>query len=212
MDQRLAALRREYAKEALDEQSVLEDPIRQFMVWFNQALEAGVPDANAMTLATVSAESRPSARIVLLKDVSDGTFTFFTNYLSKKARDLEAVPFGSLVFYWQELERQVRIEGTVDKVPATASDDYFASRPRPSQIGAWASPQSEVVTTREELDRQLSELEAKFPATVPRPEHWGGYRLDPQVIEFWQGRLGRLHDRLRYRRTGDSWLLERLAP
>lgn len=213
MDKRLAALRREYAKEALDEQRVHEDPIRQFLIWFNQALEAHIPDANAMTLATVSADARPSARIVLLKDVTDGTFTFFTNYRSRKARDLEAVPFASLVFYWQELERQVRIQGAVEKISNAASDEYFVSRPRPSQIGTWASPQSEVVTSREDLDRKLVELEAKYPTAVPRPGHWGGYHVKPDEIEFWQGRVGRLHDRLRYRRNGeDAWLVERLAP
>jgi pyridoxamine 5'-phosphate oxidase len=212
MDQRIAALRREYAKEELDEQSVDSDPISQFLTWFNQALEAGVPDANAMTLATVDSDGRPSARIVLLKDVADGSFSFFTNYKSRKARQLEASPYGALVFYWHELERQVRVEGRVERVDAAVSDEYFASRPRPSQIGAWASPQSDVVTSRDDLNRQLDVIEERFPNAVPRPEHWGGYKLVPDLIEIWQGRLGRLHDRICYRRAEGGWTIERLAP
>lgn len=212
MDQRIAALRREYAKEALDEQSVSSDPFTQFMAWFNQALEADVADVNAMTLATVSSDGRPSARIVLLKDVADGAFTFFTNFKSRKARDVKSTPYAALVFYWNELERQVRVEGRVEKVPDDVSDAYFASRPRASQIGAWASPQSEVVESRDELERQLAALEDRYRDAVPRPDHWGGYQVIPDCIEIWQGRLGRLHDRLRYRRDGDSWVIERLAP
>jgi pyridoxamine 5'-phosphate oxidase len=213
MDTRIAALRREYAKEALDEQSVAPDPIMQFRIWFDQALEARIADANAMTLATVSQDGRPSARVVLIKDISDEGLSFFTNYLSAKARDLEAVPYGALVFYWAELERQVRFEGQVERVPDRVSDEYFATRPRASQIGAWASAQSEVVESRAALEKELAQLDQRYAeGEVPRPDHWGGYILKPESAEIWQGRPGRLHDRIRYTLEDEAWRVERLAP
>jgi pyridoxamine 5'-phosphate oxidase len=213
MDTRIAALRREYAKEALDEQSVAPDPIMQFRIWFDQALEARIADANAMTLATVSQDGRPSARVVLIKDISDEGLSFFTNYLSAKARDLEAVPYGALVFYWAELERQVRFEGPVERVPDRVSDEYFATRPRASQIGAWASAQSEVVESRAALEKELAQLDQRYAeGEVPRPDHWGGYILKPESAEIWQGRPGRLHDRIRYTLEDEAWRVERLAP
>jgi pyridoxamine 5'-phosphate oxidase len=208
----LARLRDEYRRASLDLPDVDEDPFVQFARWFDEAVAAGLPQANAMTLATVAADGRPSARIVLLKGVDDRGLSFFTNYQSRKARELDFEPRAALLFYWAELERQVRIEGAVEKTPESESDAYFATRPHGSQVGAWASPQSEVIADRAWLEARIAETEARFAAEVSRPPHWGGYRLSPTVFEFWQGRPSRLHDRIVYRRDGSRWSLARLAP
>jgi pyridoxamine 5'-phosphate oxidase len=209
----LSDLRNEYAQEGLRESDVDPDPIRQFRVWLEQALAANLREPNAMTLATCTPDGWPSARVVLLKGVSDAGFTFFTSYEGRKARELAANPRAALVMYWAELERQVRIEGTVERTTAEESAAYFATRPRGSQLGAWASRQSEVVSGREVLQAQMSEVEQRYAdRAVPCPQYWGGYKVRPQVIEFWQGRPNRLHDRLRYRRVGERWIIERLCP
>ncbi len=211
----IASIRREYQAAPLLESAAAADPIVQFQTWFGEVLRAEVPEPNAMTLATVGADGMPAARIVLLKDVDARGFTFFTNYQSAKGRELAQHPQAALVFFWQELARQVRVEGTVSPVSEAESDAYFASRPRGSQLGAWASPQSATLAARDVLERRLAEVEARFDGQpVPRPPHWGGYRLQPRMVEFWHGRPSRLHDRLRYTRaSGDAgWKLERLGP
>jgi len=212
--QALAELRQEYSQQGLQESEVDRDPIIQFERWFNQALEAQLREPNAMTLATVTTEGRPAARVVLLKGFDHRGFVFYTNYTSRKGQELAQTPFAALVFWWADLERQVRIEGAVEKVAAQESDAYFHSRPRGSRLGAWASDQSQVVADRAALEERLRTLEEKYrDQEIPRPPHWGGYRLIPSVIEFWQGRPNRLHDRLRYSRQEDNhWLIERLAP
>src|SRR5262245_4515508 len=209
----ISDLRREYTLQGLSEADVHVDPVEQFRVWLENALAAGVPEANAMTLATTKPDGRPSARIVLLKHFDANGFLFFTNYQSRKGRELAANPTAALLFFWPQLERQVRIEGTVTFSTAEESDAYFRGRPLESRLGASASPQSNVVSGREELERMLAEFRLQYPGDeVPRPPHWGGYRLTPEVFEFWQGRPGRLHDRLEYFRVGGAWRLRRLAP
>ena len=208
----IADLRQEYMRAGLSETDAQRDPIRQFELWFKDALQAGVPLPNAMTLATADAAGAPSARVVLLKGIEDGGFVFYTSYSSRKARELAARDAACLVFLWSELERQVRVEGTVEKVPATDSDRYYASRPLGARLSAWASPQSEAVASREILERAAAEARARFGDSPPRPPHWGGFRVRPGAIEFWQGRADRLHDRLRYLRSPAGWTLSRLAP
>jgi len=209
----LADLRKNYSLGSLDVTDVDPDPIRQFHTWFAQALDAKLPEPNAMTVATVDAEGRPAARILLIKGVDERGFVFFTNYESRKGRELAANPHASLLFHWIELERQVRIEGKVEKTSAAESDAYFASRPPGSRIGAWASAQSEVIASRAALEARERECREKYGENPPRPPHWGGYRLAPDRIEFWQGRPSRLHDRIRYTRAGGSdWRIDRLSP
>lgn len=198
----------------LDENLIDPDPIKQFQLWLNDAVEAKVPLAEAMTLATATPDGKPSARLVLLKQVDQDGFVFFTNYRSAKARQLDANPYAALVFYWNALERQVRIEGSVVRTSEQESSDYFQTRPRESQIGAWASDQSDVISGRDALEQRARELEALYcDREIDCPEHWGGYRLDPERIEFWKGRVGRLHDRILYQReSGGVWTITRLAP
>jgi pyridoxamine 5'-phosphate oxidase len=197
----------------LDEKLIDRDPIRQFQAWLSDAFAAKLPLAEAMTLATVSSDGRPSARMVLLKQVDQNGFVFFTNYGSAKAEQLAANPRAALVFFWPQLERQVRVEGTVSKTSVEESCEYFQTRPRESQIGAWASAQSEVIAGREVLEQRARELETFYrDREIDCPEFWGGYRLHPESIEFWKGRIGRLHDRILYQRTPDGWAISRLAP
>ncbi|RJX32169.1 MAG: pyridoxamine 5'-phosphate oxidase [Oxalobacter sp.] len=209
----LADLRKTYARESLNESSVDPDPIVQFKTWMNEALDAQLPEPNAMTVATVSAEGRPSARVLLIKGVDERGFVFFTNYDSHKGHDLEVNPHAAVVFFWTELERQVRIEGRVEKLPENESDEYFASRPLDSRIGAWASEQSKTLSSRAVLVANAAKYAAKFMLDPPRPPHWGGYVVIPERIEFWQGRPSRLHDRIAYTLQADGrWKIARLYP
>jgi pyridoxamine 5'-phosphate oxidase len=210
----LADLRKNYSLGSLDAADVDPDPIRQFQTWFAQALDAKLPEPNAMTVATVDAQGRPAARILLIKGVDERGFVFFTNYESRKGRELGANPHAALLFHWVELERQVRIEGTVEKTSEAESEAYFQSRPLGSRIGAWASAQSAVIENRAQLEAREREISAQYGDHPPRPPHWGGYRVVPTAIEFWQGRPSRLHDRIRYVRehAADAWRIERLAP
>jgi pyridoxamine 5'-phosphate oxidase len=208
-----AKLRREYTRAGLDAASMDPDPIVQFEAWFEKVVEANLHEPNAMTLATVSGEGRPSARTVLLKGYDGRGFVFYTNYEGRKARELEANPACALLFYWGELERQVRVEGRASRLPGRESDAYFASRPRGSRLGAWASEQSWPVRDRSVLEERIRALEAEYEdREIPRPPFWGGYRVEPETIEFWQGRENRLHDRISYRREEGAWRLERLQP
>jgi pyridoxamine 5'-phosphate oxidase len=208
----IADLRQEYMRAGMSEADADRDPLRQFERWFQDALAAKLPLPNAMTLATVTPEGAPSARVVLLKGVDHGGFVFYTNYRSRKARELDVRGAACLVFMWSDLERQVRIEGNVEKVSAADSDAYFASRPLGARHSAWASPQSDVVPARRTLEAAVAEVKARYGDNPPRPPHWGGYRLVPDRWEFWQGRKSRLHDRLRYRLQDGQWVRERLAP
>jgi pyridoxamine 5'-phosphate oxidase len=210
----IADLRRTYALESLSAQDVASDPVVQFERWFNEALHAQLYEPNAMTLATADASGRPSARTVLLKGFDAHGFVFYTNYNSRKGQDLSANPYASLLFWWGELERQVRIEGLVEKVSEAESEAYFQSRPRDSQLGAWASPQSRTIPEREVIESNMAALQTKYAdqPVLPLPPHWGGYRVLPDVFEFWQGRESRLHDRIRYTRDEEGWVLDRLAP
>jgi pyridoxamine 5'-phosphate oxidase len=210
----IADVRRDYVRLGLNEADVAPEPVAQLRHWLDQALSAGVVDVTAMVLATATTNGRPSARVVLLKGLDERGLTFFTNYLSRKGRQLAENPQAAVTFFWPEIERQVRVEGAVEVISAVESDEYFRSRPRDSQLGAWVSDQSAIVSGgRAELDRRLSELTARFADTdVPRPTHWGGYRLAPAAVEFWQGRPGRLHDRLLYTLSGNRWRIERLSP
>jgi len=213
MSKDLWRLGEQYAGAPLDPAECDPDPIVEFRRWFDAAVAAQLPTVNAMTLATVDDRGRPAARIVLLKEVDDRGFVFFTNYESRKARDLAVHPFAALVLFWEPLHRQVRIEGAIERVDARASDAYFASRPRGSQIGAIASPQSKPIANRAVLDELVAEVEIAIGDAEPRrPPHWGGYRLVPDMIELWQGQESRLHDRVRYRKDGETWLRDRLAP
>jgi len=208
----IAELRQEYMRAGLSESLADPDPLRQFELWFQDALKARLPLPNAMTLATVGESGAPSARIVLLKGVEQGGFSFYTNYLSRKGRELGARAAACLVFLWSDLERQVRVDGTVEKLSARDSDAYYASRPLGARLSAWASAQSETVPSRQALEKALDEMRRRHGDNPPRPPHWGGYRVLPRSIEFWQGRADRLHDRLVYTREGSSWSVERLAP
>jgi pyridoxamine 5'-phosphate oxidase len=201
------------ALEGLDERTIERDPIKQFQLWFNDAIAAKLPLPEAMTLATATPDGKPSARMVLLKQVDDDGFVFFTNYRSAKAEQLDANPYAALVFYWSKLDRQVRVEGSVIRTSAEESREYFKTRPRESQIGAWASEQSEVISGREVLEQRARDLEVLYKdREVDWPEHWGGYRLKPERIEFWKSRIGRLHDRILYERDSTGWTIRRLAP
>lgn len=209
----LADMRQEYSTGGLSEADAGSDPFALFRRWLDQAIAAGLPDPNAFTLATSTPDGWPSARAVLLKALDGRGFTFFTNYDSRKGRELAANPRAAMVFLWQTLERQVRVEGTVEVVTAAESDEYYAVRPLGSRLGAWASPQSAVIPGREFLERQHAELTARYPdGAVPRPANWGGYRVLPRVIEFWQGRPSRLHDRIRFTLAAGAWVRDRLAP
>ena len=212
MDKNLADLRKSYERDALDEAASLADPLKQFEHWLQQALDAQLPEPTAMTLATVGSEGRPSTRIVLLKGLDARGIVWYSNYQSRKGRELAANPHAALQFHWVELERVVRIEGRVEAVEAELSDAYYASRPLDSRIGAWASPQSQVIESRAVLVTQAARFGLKYALNPPRPPHWGGYRLRPDAWEFWQGRKSRLHDRLRYRLHDGAWQRERLAP
>ncbi|MFY8116754.1 MAG: pyridoxamine 5'-phosphate oxidase [Roseateles sp.] len=210
---KLSDLRKSYEQGELVEEQVAGQPLQQFKTWLDEALAAGVPEPNAMTLATVGPEGRPSTRIVLIKDIDERGLVWYTNYESRKGRELAAHPFAALQFHWVEMERVVRIEGRVEQVEAAQSDAYFRSRPLDSRLGAWASPQSQVISSRAVLVANAAKAAAQHGLNPERPPHWGGYRLLPERWEFWQGRKSRLHDRLSYKLQADgSWLRERLAP
>jgi pyridoxamine 5'-phosphate oxidase len=212
--QKIAELRREYSKATLDTSNVLPDPVEQFENWFREALQAEVHEPNAMNLATVGEHGRPTARIVLLKGVEQQKFIFYTNYQSDKGRELDKNPACALTFFWPELERQVRIEGVAIRLDPKRSEEYFQSRPRGSQIGAWSSPQSAIIKDRLILEDRVKQMEKKFEgsAVLPKPQQWGGFEVDPFLIEFWQGRPNRLHDRIEYTRVDGKWQAHRLAP
>jgi pyridoxamine 5'-phosphate oxidase len=212
MDTNIADLRKSYERDALDEDASAPEPLQQFEHWLQQALNSQLPEPNAMTLATVGDGGRPSTRVVLLKGFDARGIVWYTNYQSRKGRELAANPQAALQFHWVELERVVRIEGRVEQVEPELSDAYFASRPIDSRIGAWASPQSQVIASRAVLVANAAKVGLKFAMQPPRPAHWGGYRLVPDTWEFWQGRKSRLHDRLRYRLQDTRWIRERLAP
>lgn len=214
MEKNIAEIRQDYVRHSLRKKDVDENPIKQFQRWLTEALTAEVREATAMNMATVSEHGVPSSRILLLKDVNDNGFIFYTNYQSSKARELEHNPSTALTFFWPELERQVRIQGIVKKVSKQESEEYFRSRPKNSQIGAWASPQSSVISNREILEERERTLQEKFKDqdVLPKPEQWGGYLVEPFLLEFWQGRASRLHDRIVYTREDKTWKINRLAP
>ncbi|MBO2012546.1 pyridoxamine 5'-phosphate oxidase [Hymenobacter negativus] len=214
-DPHLADLRQTYAQRTLSETDVLPEAVAQFRVWLDEALATKVDEPTALTLSTVAASGQPSSRVVLLKGLPDDAgFLFYTNYDSQKGQELAGQPLAAMNFFWPALERQVRVEGRVEKAPSALSTEYFQSRPRGSQLGAWASPQSQIIESREELETREKELEAHFEGQnpLPRPEHWGGYILRPTRVEFWQGRPSRLHDRIVYELEGSTWRRSRLAP
>ena len=210
----IAEIRREYMRETFSEDEADLNPYHQFSKWWKEALDSSIDEVNAMTLATADKQGMPTARIVLLKDYDEKGFVFFTNYLSRKGREISENPHATLLFFWKELERQVRIEGTIVKVEERESDDYFHSRPLGSRIGAWSSPQSQVISDRTVIEENVQQYEHEFAgkSVIPRPPHWGGYRVIPSYFEFWQGRESRLHDRIAYLEEADSWKIQRLAP
>lgn len=214
MNKSIADIRTDYMMNVLSETDVAADAFDQFTKWWDEAVKSEIYEVNAMTLAAATKDGVPSARIVLLKGYDQNGFVFFTNYLSNKGKELAENPRACLLFFWKELERQVRIDGTVEKITPAESEEYFQSRPPGSRIGAWASPQSTVIANREVIEKNVAELEKKYASgDIPRPEHWGGYVIKPTSIEFWQGRSSRLHDRIRYtRQKNNQWLIERLAP
>ena len=211
---KISELRRDYSKATLDVDTIEKDPILQFEKWFDEALRVEVLEPNAMTLSTVSSSGRPSGRIVLLKGIERNKFLFYTNYHSKKGKELESNTACALTFFWPELERQVRIDGTCSRVDAATSEKYFQSRPRESQVGAWASPQSSIISDRSLLEARVGEIEKKFKGQeiLPKPHQWGGFAVDPVEVEFWQGRPTRLHDRIVYFKVDERWMTRRLAP
>ncbi|HEY9044773.1 MAG TPA: pyridoxamine 5'-phosphate oxidase [Ohtaekwangia sp.] len=210
----IADLRKEYSRASLDVANVLPDPVKQFEKWFQEAIQAQVPEPNAMTLSTINALGGPSSRIVLLKGIENNKFVFYTNYQSSKGKELERVPACALTFFWPELERQVRIEGIASRVDAKRSEQYFQSRPRGSQVGAWSSPQSTIIKNRNILEERVEQIEKKFAGyeVLPKPHQWGGFEVEPVMIEFWQGRPSRLHDRIQFNNVDGSWKIYRLAP
>ena len=209
----ISSIRKDYQLQSLELTDVAATPVLQFDKWWNEAVSSSIEEVNAMTLATVNPDGKPAARIVLLKGFDENGFIFFTNYHSEKGKSISAHPYASLVFFWKELERQVRVEGSCIQVSKSESDEYFLSRPIGSRLGAWASPQSTVISSRTVLDQNLDRVTAQYAdGIVPRPNHWGGYRVIPEMVEFWQGRPSRLHDRIRYRKDESQWLIERLAP
>ena len=212
MEHRIADLRKSYERDELDETASASKPMAQFEAWLQQAIAAQVPEPNAMTLATVGADGRPSTRIVLIKGLSEKGLDWYTNFNSRKGQELAGNPMAALQFHWVELERVVRIEGRVERIDDAKADAYFASRPLDSRLGAWASPQSQVISSRAVLVAQAARYASQFALSPPRPPHWGGFRLVPDRWEFWQGRKSRLHDRLSYRLSEGQWLRERLAP
>jgi pyridoxamine 5'-phosphate oxidase len=213
IEEKIALLRREYASRALHKADLSEDPFEQFQVWFDEALHSDLAEPNAMTLSTAGADGDVSSRTVLLKDVDDGGFIFFTNYASRKGRDLELNPQAALLFFWAELQRQVMVQGRVEKTSRERSDAYFRRRPFEAQVSAWASSQSDVIPDRAHLEERYIALDKQYrEQQVPLPECWGGYRVIPDRVEFWQGRTSRLHDRIVFRREGDAWIKERLSP
>jgi len=210
----LSDIRKEYTKDSLDQSNVNKNPIYQFTKWFQEAIKSEALEPNAMTLSTITETLKPSARIVLLKGVEENKFLFYTNYQSQKGKELDANPACALTFFWPELERQVRVEGICSRVDEKVSETYFQSRPRTSQIGAWASPQSSLIKSRSLLDERAKEIETRFKdqPVLPKPHQWGGYAVEPLELEFWQGRPSRLHDRIVYYKTDDKWSIHRLAP
>jgi len=212
MKKEIAGIRQDYRLQSLGEADAAPNAIQQFTRWWDEAINSEIKEVNAMTLATATKTGLPAARTVLLKDYDERGFVFFTNYQSHKGQMMADNPNAALLFFWKELERQVRIEGIVEKTSTQESDEYFNSRPPGSRLGAWASPQSEVISSRELLEMNIEKYTAQFGENITRPPYWGGYRIIPSAIEFWQGRSNRLHDRLLYTRAGDGWKIERLAP
>jgi pyridoxamine 5'-phosphate oxidase len=212
--QSLAELRKEYSKSSLDFSTIHKNPLTQFSLWFDEAISAKVMEPNAMNLATISKDGRPSGRVVLLKGIEDEKFIFYTNYQSSKGKDLDTNPACSLTFFWPELERQIRISGIAERTDSESSEKYFQSRPRASQVGAWASPQDSIIGSREILEARVAEIEKRFEGKdkLPKPHQWGGYAVKPFEMEFWQGRPSRLHDRILFTKLDDEWKINRLAP